>query len=424
MRISPSYIWATIIAFGAVLWMVSDDFIKNPNPKETASKENIEASGKQNSKNGPSLTVTAIKVKNEITPIIIRSTGVTKSLFEINVVARREGIVQNIIGQEGSWIETGNKLIYLNKGTLYDDLYAAEAELLAAKTHHEDIKKRFGKAGTHVIQLRSAEADLELNKKSYESTKELAIRGVQTELVLSEKLARYKAAEARLFELQNISKELELSNSLARIKKINASIAHIKEQLTFTTLVAPKSGWLEKILVEVGEFVNENRPIAQIIGLKELLLDMPIPQTSVDKIKIGDDVEVNFEGIKKTTGVVKKIASKANLSTRTFNIEVLLNNSDGTIKVGMSAEASIIIDRVPALKISPAHLNVNDEGVLTVKTIDGEGSVRTLSVKLIRTSGNFAYISGLSDNSLILTAGQAFLKEGEKAEYEILGAKN
>ena len=86
----------------------------------------------------------------------------------------------------------------------------------------------------------------------------------------------------------------------------------------------------------------------------------------------------------------------------------------------MSAEASIIIEKVKAFKISPAHLNVDENGQLSVKIVSKE-VVKTIPVKLLRTTGNFAFISGLSDGDVLLTSGQAFLSDGEPVNYLISG---
>jgi multidrug efflux system membrane fusion protein len=88
----------------------------------------------------------------------------------------------------------------------------------------------------------------------------------------------------------------------------------------------------------------------------------------------------------------------------------------------MSAEASITISTVDAFKISPAHLNVDGNGQLTAKLVDGDSRVTTVNVELVRTAGNFAYISGLEDGAIVLAAGQAFLSEGEAVRYELMTA--
>jgi multidrug efflux system membrane fusion protein len=101
-------------------------------------------------------------------------------------------------------------------------------------------------------------------------------------------------------------------------------------------------------------------------------------------------------------------------------VEIKLKNTDGQLRAGMTAEAKVIIGEVRAVKISPAHLNVQDDGQLTVKVLNDQNRVRILPVSLVRTAGNFAFISGIEDDSLLLTAGQAFLGSGDLVKYSLI----
>jgi multidrug efflux system membrane fusion protein len=198
----------------------------------------------------------------------------------------------------------------------------------------------------------------------------------------------------------------------------------LQEQMKFTKVTAPKSGWLEKFYVEVGQTIDENAPVARILGLQSLILDAPIPQTQISKIKIGDSVDLEIDGAGKRQGLVSKIATSANQATRTFNVEILLDNTDGTLRAGMSAGVRVIISHVPAFKISPAHLNVDEVGSLSVKTVTTDGIVKTAPVVVAQTVGNAAYVSGLPDGAVILGMGQGFVSEGTKVTYEIVGETN
>jgi multidrug efflux system membrane fusion protein len=176
--------------------------------------------------------------------------------------------------------------------------------------------------------------------------------------------------------------------------------------------------------VEIGEFVDENRPLARLLGLQTLTLTSPIAQTNIGKIKIGAEVDIAFAGIGTRKGEVGKIAAKANEATRTFNVEIKLDNSDGKLRAGMTAEAEVITGEVKAVKISPAHLNVQDDGQLTVKVVSAQNRVKALPVELVRTTGNSALISGIDDGILLLTEGQAFLSIGELVKYSLIEGNN
>ena len=419
MRVKGSYIWAGTIALVVVGWMLSDEILSK-NDLDDFPIENMPKENRENDKTPKSkLTVSAIKVQNEMTPLKIRASGVTRSKFEINVVARRQGNIQEILVTEGTWLKAGDILVTLDRGTLDADLEAARADRKAAENSYQEAQKRFATSGELEVQLRSAEADLEVNKKNYQVAKKLVDGGHQTEAALSKKLALLRAAETRLFELKNISKELELSTFYARIKMIDARILQLEEQLNFTVIKAPQSGWLETIKIEKEEFVDDKRAIAKIIGLQSLILDVAVPQTSVGKINIGDPAEITLAGTTVKLGKVERIAVTANEATRTFNVEIKLDNKDGSLRAGMSAEANIIIDEVEAFKISPAHLNVDENGQLSVKIVNSDQRVKVTPVELVRTSGNLAFISGLRDGQVLLTMGQGFLRNSEKVSYSL-----
>ena len=421
MKIRMSYISAFIIAGLVVGWMYSDDIIGVsgevvPFESDVASSETVE-----DEKIVPNLITQALKVVNQRVPIQIRARGVTRTGFDIDVISRRNAFVAARTAIEGGWVETGATLLELDKGTLNADLDAARAERRAAVAAYEEIKKRFRKDGAWVAQLAAARADLEAVRSNYEATEKLVERGVKKPIAKLQQMAELKAAEMRLIELQSLSEEFELSTSYAGIKAVDARISMLQEQMNFTTVKAPKSGWLEEFHVEVGETVGENAPVARLIGLKSLILDAPIPQTQISKIRIGDNVDLDIDGAGKRKGQVNKIATSANQATRTFNVEILLDNSDGTLRAGMSAGVSVIIAYVPAFKISPAHLNVDEAGLLSVKTVAADGVVKTVPVIVTQTVGNAAYVAGLQDGALILGMGQAFVSDGIKVAYEIVG---
>ncbi|MDT2084290.1 MAG: efflux RND transporter periplasmic adaptor subunit [Planktomarina sp.] len=419
MKIRKSYISALIIAVLIIGWMYSDDVLGTSSSGETDQEKLAILEVEENLTAAPELITQAFRVANELVPLQIRARGVTRTEFEIDVISRRQAFVLAQVALEGGWVESGATLIELDKGTLEADVAAARAERTSRLAAYEDVKKRFRSGGAWEAQIAAATADLEAVRSNYESTKKLVDRGVKKPLAKLQQIALLKAAEMRLIELQNQSEELALSASYAQIKGVDARISQLLEQLKFTNVTASQSGWLEKYHVEVGQTIKENAPVARILGLKSLILDAPIPQTQISKIKIGDIVDLEIDGAGKRQGRVDKIATSANQATRTFNVEILLDNSDGNLRAGMSAGVRVIIDKVPAFKISPAHLNVDEEGLLSVKTVVSNGIVKIMPVMIAQTVGNAAYVSGLPDGTLILGMGQAFVSEGSKITYKI-----
>jgi multidrug efflux system membrane fusion protein len=420
MKIRKSYISALVIAVLTIGWMYSDDVLGTSSSSKTDQKKLAILKVEKNVTAAPELITQAFKVVNQRVPLQIRARGVTRTGFEIDVISRRQAFVLAQVAVEGDWVESGATLIELDKGTLDADLDAARADRKAGLAAYKDIKRRFRIGGPWEAQIAAATADLEAVRSNYESTKKLVDRGVKKPLAKLQQIALLKAAEMRLIELENQSEELSLSVSYAQIKAIDARISKLLEQLKFTKVTASQSGWLEKFHVEIGQTISENAPVARILGLKSLIIDAPIPQTQINKIKIGDIVDLEIDGAGKRQGLVSKIATSANQATRTFSVEVLLDNTDMTLRAGMSAGVRVTIDEVPAFKISPAHLNVDEDGLLSVKTVTPDGIVYVMPVMIAQTVGNAAYVSGLADGTVILGMGQAFVSEGTKITYKIV----
>ncbi len=419
MRLSSSYMWAALIASITIIWMFSDNLINIFSDEQQAIIEDItEDTTSKNFKNNP-LVVSAVEVKNQSVPIYFRSTGITKSIFDIQITARREGLIENIHTEGGSLINKGDIIITLDKGTLEKELNAAKALLLAEESELDFIKRKFQADGSYSKKINSARAELSKSKKDFESSKRLKEKGIRTALELEEKYANYKSAEAALSELLEISKNQQISRLSANVQKINTDIAKLEEQLEFTEIRSPRSGWIENIRVDTGEFINNGKNVARLIGLDELIVEMQIPQSNISNVKLGDQVEINFDDEKYFTGTVQKIGAIANESTRTFNIEVRIQNSDATLRAGMSAEAQIRIAQVDAFKISPAHLNTDNNGNLYVKVIGLNNQVEVRAINIVKTHDNFAYISGLTNKTIVLTTGQAFLQSGDTPTYKI-----
>ena len=362
MRISSSYIWATLIAAGVIIWMVSDDYLApaSDNFSEIAEAQaQLEA---DSTEQVPNFIVAAREVANAPTELQVRASGVTAPSFRQPILVRRSGTIARLLVEEGARIKAGEVIAELATGTLAVELVAAQAERDAAQ-------------------------------KAYEAGQKLLARNLSTELELAQSMANLRASEAR--------------------------IEQIKEQLNFTVITAPQSGQLEELDIQIGEVVTSNQTLGTIIGLAELHLTVPVPQARIAQIRQGNLVRVDIDGFGTFSGEVFRIAGESNPATRTFDVEVLLPNTDGNLRGGMSAEAAIIVDTVPAFSVSPAHLSVTADGALSAKILDPLSRVDEKPVTLVKTEGNLAYISGLTDGDIMLTTGQAFLMKGESVAYEI-----
>ena len=94
-------------------------------------------------------------------------------------------------------------------------------------------------------------------------------------------------------------------------------------------------------------------------------------------------------------------------------MEARVDNQSSVTAGGVSASLSIPVEQVEATFISPSALSLGDDGSLGVKAVDEADTVVFLPIKLISTSIDGAWVTGIPDNTRVITLGQGFVNVGE-----------
>ena len=111
-------------------------------------------------------------------------------------------------------------------------------------------------------------------------------------------------------------------------------------------------------------------------------------------------------------GTLRYVAPVADEATRTFRVELEVDNAAGEYRGGMTAELMIPAETVYAHKISPSLLTLDDEGNLGVKTVNELDEVEFHPADIAMSSSDGVWIAGLPHNAQIITVGQGFVNEG------------
>ena len=117
-------------------------------------------------------------------------------------------------------------------------------------------------------------------------------------------------------------------------------------------------------------------------------------------------------------GVSKSTLSKTSPdeATRTYRVELEVDNADQSIVSGTTAEMRIPAETVSAHFLSPALLSLNGRDEIGVKSVDGDGKVVFHSVDIVRTATDGVWVTGLPERVRVITVGQGFVREGDPVE--------
>ncbi|MDD9180128.1 MULTISPECIES: efflux RND transporter periplasmic adaptor subunit [Aliivibrio] len=247
---------------------------------------------------------------------------------------------------------------------------------------------------------------------------DLDLRLSQAKAIYSVRMKEFKAAkELRRKGLQG---EVAFSQAEASLAEARASVRNAELILKNTTVTAPFDGIVEHLFVEVGDFVSRGDPVAKVVVLDPLVIEVNVSERHIGQIDKGQKAEVFFINGLSIEGDVRYISSVSSSSTNTFSVEVEIPNAGAEISAGMSSEVEINLDLQPALKVSPAMLALNEAGDLGVKTViqseghaDSDQQVKFVPIQLVKAEDDGIWLTGLGAEVDIITVGQGFVRDGD-----------
>lgn len=243
-------------------------------------------------------------------PVIGRLREIRRSI----VASEQAGRVTQIHVEPGNAVDGGETAL-----ASIDDIWA-ELELDAQRAALAQAK-----AG-----VAEAHANLNQANRDFAYLEELGQRGSAKPKEIEDARSQTQAAQARL------------DRAKADVMVAEAAIARADESLARLTVIAPFDGLVVAKLTEVGQWVNQGDPIAEIISRGRIDAVIDVPERLVNEITIGEQAELRLTGIDLTAqGKVVAINPSGASAARTFPVKIRLDDQEGKLKAGMSVTAMI-----------------------------------------------------------------------------------
>jgi len=240
--------------------------------------------------------------------------------------------------------------------------------------------------------------------------------------LVAQRESEYQAAQ-RLGE-KGFQAENRVKEANAALAEAQARLAQIRKEIEDVRISAPFDGVLETRPVEIGDYVSVSDTVATVVDDDPLKIVAHVPQQKVNRISEGASTDITFITGQTATGSVTLVASVAADSTRTYRIEVDVQNSDQSFRAGMSAALRIPTDTVQAQFVSPALFSLDTEGRLGIKTVDAENKVVFHTVDTIQARPDGVWVAGLPETARVITVGQGFVQAGETVKPVSEGASD
>lgn len=190
----------------------------------------------------------------------------------------------------------------------------------------------------------------------------------------------------------------------------------------YSRITAPFSGVVTERYANLGTLVQAGTssstqalPIAKLSEDDLFRLVIPVPESYVRYIRIGEPVDVRVPSLDRTfPGKVARFSVDVKESTRTMHTEVDIPNPKRLLVPGIYAEAELVLEQKSDIPAVPLQA-VNHEGdKTTVYVVDASGKIEDRSVTLgLETADNAEVLSGLREGEHVIVSDRSGLKPGQ-----------
>jgi multidrug efflux system membrane fusion protein len=216
--------------------------------------------------------------------------------------------------------------------------------------------------------------------------------------------------------------ETRVATTRAALDAASAGVAAAEQELDRTIVRAPIDGLVQEPLAETGAMLAMGEVCATIVDADPMYVTGQVAEREVGGVAVGETASVRLITGDTAEGVVTYVANTADPQTRTFTVEVRVDNADGRLRDGVTATADIPVASVRAHRLSPGILTLNEEGAVGVRTVDDEGRVAFAPVSIVRQDTEGFWVTGLPETVTVIVVGQEYVVDGQVVEPVAEGA--
>src|SRR5579863_4822412 len=359
---------------------------------------------------GPAITVGVTKVKKKSLGREITLSSELVPFQEIDVYAKESGYVKKLLVDYGTHVKAGQVMAILEIPELEAQLQEDQAEI---KNAVNQVSRAQHELYRYQAQYKALHLEFTRLNGVFESQP-----GIVAQQEVDDAQGKDLAASAQVDAGQAA---LEAAQSQLSVAK--AKLGRDQSLFDYARITAPFPGVVTERYANLGTLVQagtgsstQAMPIVKLSQDDLFRLVIPVPESYVRYIHVGDHVDVHVPSLNRTfPGKVARFSVDVREDTRTMHTEVDVPNPQRVLLPGLYADAELVLDRKDDVPSVPV-LALNHEGnKTTVFVVNGSGEIEDRNVQLgLQTSSDAEITSGLSEGEQVVVSDRSGLKVGQK----------
>ena len=223
----------------------------------------------------------------------------------------------------------------------------------------------------------------------------------------------------KLFEDKIIGKEeLDRSENQRLLALATLNQARVEYEKGFVR--APISGIVNHLYVDMGEFADRGKPVADLVDVDRIKINVNVPELDVKYLRPDQETMVRVDAFpdRRSVGTVDFVAYKADPATKTFQVRVIIQNADKEVRPGMIARVAFLRRVIPDALVAPLFALV-DRGGERLLFVEEKGVAHSRRVTIgVIEEDRVQITSGLKEGDRLIVKGQTEVEEGIKVQTQ------
>jgi len=319
-----------------------------------------------------------VEAKNGTVSVVVEGAAIVEAYQQVTLRASGNAVLTSV-QRSGQFIDKDGTVATLDDAALRNSRSQAELALTQAELDAERAR----------LALVRASRDAQDTKALVESK-----AASQDKLVLAEETAK--------------NAEIAYETAQVKVSMARLTLDRTRLEAAGATVKAPFAGTVLKTFAEPGDLMGTNNPIALFGDISRLRLTAEVDEYDIGKLAIGQQVtiagdSIGEDSIRSRVESISPIADIVN-NISIFTVSAIVQNEEGLLRPGMSADFSILIKSDKGLVV-PSK---------TVSTVRGRSYLDVLEngeavkkrVEIGANDGiNLVVLSGIVEGELVIIPG-------------------
>ena len=233
--------------------------------------------------------------------------------------------------------------------------------------------------------------------------------------------ARYELAQTNYNRLKKLSgsdavARSQFDEARSALAELKASLATARLNLERSDIKAPMAGIINFIPAGVGDVVAFGDPVAQLLKIDPLKVDVAIPEVDAPLVRKipGCTIEINALGNQAFYAEKIFFSSQPQMPAMVYILRLKLQNPGDLILPGMFARGKIVKQTIADTLAVPLYAVIARDEKKFVYVVEGDTAAKKMVTTGILEDWKVQITSGLAPGDEVVVAGHRGIEEGQQ----------